>query len=159
MSLEQALAAQTAAITDNTTALNALIAAWTKLATQGKNIAQGVENGTVTKTTAGNITIPLAKAEVALPVLDKAEAKKPVATPPAPVTVTPAPAVETAPAEVAAASPSEAAEPITYAQVSKAITDGVKVNRDHVLATLAKFGVKKGPELKVEQYVEFLAAL
>lgn len=143
-----------AAIQENTNTMKELIAVWNKLSSQGKTIAKGVEDGTVTQTTAGNITIPLVKAETApLPVLDTVEAKKPAATPSA--AETPAAA-----AEPATASPSEQlAEPITYAQVSKAITDGVKVNRDHVLATLAKFGVKKGPELTVEQYADFLAAL
>ena len=137
-------------IQENTDTMKELIAVWNKLSTQGKSIAKGVEDGTVTQTTAGNITIPLAKAKtVPLPVLDTVEAKKPAATPS--VAVTPA-----AQPETAAASPSE---PITYAQVSKAITDGVKTNREHVVATLAKFGAKKGTELKVEQYADFVAAL
>ena len=53
----------------------------------------------------------------------------------------------------------KATEALSYDVVSKAITDKVKSNRDHVVATLAKFGVKKGTELKAEQYSEFLAAL
>ena len=133
-------------IQENTDTMKELIAVWNKLSSQGKSIAKGVEDGTVTQTTAGNITIPLAKAETdPLPVLDTVEAKKPAATP------SPAALPGTA-----AASPSEA---ITYAQVAKAITDGVKTNREHVVATLTQFGAKKGTELKVEQYADFLAAL
>lgn len=68
-----------------------------------------------------------------------------------------------APAAAYAASPAPAStvatEPLTYDQVAKAITEGVKVNRDHVVAILAKFSAKKGTELKVEQYADFLAAL
>jgi hypothetical protein len=48
---------------------------------------------------------------------------------------------------------------IDYPTISEAITNGVKKNRDHVVAILAKFGVKKGTELKSEQYPSFLAAL
>ena len=43
--------------------------------------------------------------------------------------------------------------------IGKAITEKVKTNRDHVVATLNKFGAKKGTELKAEQYAEFLEAL
>lgn len=52
-----------------------------------------------------------------------------------------------------------AAEPIPYAAVAAAITNMVKTNRDHVVATLAKFGAKKGPEVKAEDYPAFMAAL
>lgn len=48
---------------------------------------------------------------------------------------------------------------IDYPTISEAITNGVKKNRDHVVSILAKFGVKKGTELKSEQYPSFLAAL
>lgn len=48
---------------------------------------------------------------------------------------------------------------IEYPAVSEAITNGVKKNRDHVISILAMFGVKKGTELKTEQYPSFLAAL
>lgn len=52
-----------------------------------------------------------------------------------------------------------ATEPIAYATVAEAITEMVKKNRDHVVATLAKFGAKKGPEVKAEDYPAFMAAL
>lgn len=144
-----------AAILENTNTMKELIAVWNKLSSQGKTIAKGVEDGTVTATTAGSITIPLARAEEnPLPILDTVEAKKPAAASPPPETAA------ALPASKPEASKSEAAaEPITYAQVSKAITDGVKTNRDHVVATLAQFGAKKGTELAVEQYADFLAAL
>lgn len=61
----------------------------------------------------------------------------------------------------AAAEPqaSTAAEPIPYERVGKAITEMAKNNRAKAVATLDAFGVKKGPELKPEQYADFLAAL
>lgn len=84
--------------------------------------------------------------------VQKAEA--PAATPPAAapeVTTEP-----TAPTTTATASPSNTIE---YAQVSKAITEMVKANRDHAVATLAKYGAKKGTELKPEDYAAFLKEL
>lgn len=57
------------------------------------------------------------------------------------------------------AQASTAAEPLTYEQVAAAITAMVKKDRQKAVDTLAKFGVKKGPELKPEQYAEFMAAL
>lgn len=64
-------------------------------------------------------------------------------------------------AESAAASPqdSTAAEPIPYAKVADAITAAVKRSRQHAVDTLKRFGATKGPELKPEQYADFLAAL
>ena len=58
-----------------------------------------------------------------------------------------------------AAAASSADEPIPYERVGKAITDMVKANRQKAVDTLAAFGVKKGPELKPEQYAAFLAQL
>lgn len=51
------------------------------------------------------------------------------------------------------------AKPITYTEVSAAITAAVKTDRAAVLATLAAFGASKGPQLTPEQYAPFLAAL
>jgi len=48
---------------------------------------------------------------------------------------------------------------IEYAQVAQAIIDTFKVDRAKVVATLGKFGAKKGPELKKEDYAAFLAEL
>lgn len=52
-----------------------------------------------------------------------------------------------------------AATEVSYEQVAKAITDKVKTDRAHVIATLAAFKVAKGPELKPAQYADFLKAL
>ena len=82
-----------------------------------------------------------AKAEVAPP--------KPAATPPAAV-------AEPAKPEPVTASPSNV---IDYAQVAKAITDTFKVDRAKTIEALAKFGAAKGPQLKPEQYGDFLKEL
>ena len=57
------------------------------------------------------------------------------------------------------ATASSATEPVTYDQVAKAITEAAKANREKVIATLGKFGAKRGTELKAEQFADFLAAL
>lgn len=64
----------------------------------------------------------------------------------------------TPPAAAPAASPATQSE-LTYEVVGKAITEGVKTNRQHVVDVLKKFGATKGPELKQEQWADFLAEL
>lgn len=58
-----------------------------------------------------------------------------------------------------AGAESQASTAVTYDVVGKAITEKAKTDRAHVIATLAAFGVGKGPELKPEQYADFLKAL
>ena len=74
---------------------------------------------------------------------------------PGPTAAAPAPSTEATPP--AAAAPS--AEPITYEKVAAAITAMVKTDRQRAVDALAKFNAKKGPDLKPEQYGDFLAAL
>jgi hypothetical protein len=83
-----------------------------------------------------------------------AAAESPAPTQPVSETATSATtaSVESAPASV---SPSE----ISYDVVQRAITNKAKTDRDTAVAVLAKFGVKKGTELKPEQYAEILAEL
>lgn len=57
----------------------------------------------------------------------------------------------------APAPPSTAA--IEYDAVAKAINEVVKTNRERAVAALAKFGAKRGTELKPEQYADFLKEL
>ena len=132
MSLEQALA-------ENTSAIKELTAMWATLNKQAKTIVTDTEAG---KTT--GVTIAAAKH------IEVAPSPKPEPTPaPTPVAVE---AVAIASPVIAAESPSE----ITYDQVSKAITDKAKTDRNAVVALLGKFGVKKGTELKAEQYADFI---
>jgi hypothetical protein len=117
-------------------------------------ISDGMTLGTQTLVNA----IGSVPAQRAAQATDKAleKAAKVDAPKPAPATPVDAPSGATAPA--APVVESSTAE-ISYDTVSKAITDKVKVDKAHVVAVLAKFGAKKGPELKPEQYSEFLAAL
>ena len=91
----------------------------------------------------------LAPAKVASP--------KPAATPTASATATstPTPPAPAAP-EPAAASPSDE---VSYVTVAKAITDTFQKDKAKVIAALAKFGAAKGPQLKAEDYADFLKEL
>ena len=139
-----------AAIEKNTETMERLIAVWNKLAETtnarpvvGQDIADTAEvevKKSDVKPAAGQ---PTATA--------KTEAAAPEST-----TSAPAPAAQSAAAESQA---STAATTITYDQVAKAITEGVKADRAKVVAALTKFGAKKGPDLKPEQWAEFLAEL
>ena len=76
-----------------------------------------------------------------------------------PESTTSAPAPAAVSAAPAAPASTAAPKAVTYEQVAKAITECVKLDRAKVVAVLAQFGVKKGPELKPEQYAEFVGAL
>ena len=106
----------------------------------------------ITALIAAFTNLPVAKPEAAKVEAAKVEPQKPAPTPAAPV----AAQVEAAPAEPAVESPSDV---VDYAVVSKAITEAIKKDRQKVVETLSKFGVKKGPDLKAEQYTAFLKAL
>lgn len=84
---------------------------------------------------------------------------KAAAAPAAPAKTAAAPAPTAASAATDAQPSTAAAEAVSYDQVAKAITEGAKTNRAHVLATLERFGASKGPQLKPEQYADFLATL
>jgi len=48
---------------------------------------------------------------------------------------------------------------ISYAEVAAAIVATFKTDRAKTISALASFGAKKGPELKPEDYEEFLSVL
>jgi dihydroneopterin aldolase len=48
---------------------------------------------------------------------------------------------------------------ISYAEVAAAIVSTFKADRNKTVAALAQFGAKKGPELKPEDYEDFLNLL
>jgi hypothetical protein len=74
----------------------------------------------------------------------------------APAQSTEQPVVQPSTVQVADAT---SADPVTYDDVAKAINSKAKTNRQTVIDVLAKFGAKRGTDLKVEQYDDFLAAL
>lgn len=129
MSLELALAANTAAITE-------LTGAWKQLM-QSAAAIKASETVTVVKA-------------AGVPVIEKTVAPKPVETPAAtPIAVE---AAVTASPETAKASPSD----ITYEDVSKAVLAKMKTDKPAVMAAAAKFAVKNAKELKPEQWADFI---
>jgi hypothetical protein len=131
-----------AALIDNTNTMKALIAA--------------MEATAAAQASAQAAPKPRA-APAAAPAPGPSTAKAVEAAAPASTASAQAPAAVSAQAPAAAST--AAADPVTYDQVAKAITDGVKKSRDAVMAALGQFGAKKGPELKPEQYADFLKAL
>jgi len=134
MSLEQALA-------DNTAAIRELIAVMRPAApVTAPVMTYHVES------TKDNVSTIVARID-RLPVLIDPDEK---AAPEVPYVL---PALQ--PREAVAEAPAA----IEYAQVAQAIIDTFKTDRWKVINTLGKFGAKKGPELKVGDYAAFLAEL
>ena len=142
-----------AAIQENTNTMKELIAVWNKLAetTNARPVATYVSDDAPGDHAKARVKKDAAAASGQTTAAAKTEAAAPEST-----TSAPAPAAQSAAAESQA---STAATTITYDQVAKAITEGVKADRAKVVAALTKFGAKKGPDLKPEQWAEFLAEL
>lgn len=139
MSLEAVTQENTAALKEHTEVMKALLA----------------------RLTAGAITTPAAEKPVATP--KSVPAASPAPSKPTATAVADAAPEKTASASspaaesAAAAPPASTAAPATYDQVKPLI---LKINtakgREAALAALAKFGVDKGPDLKPEQFAEFI---
>lgn len=130
------------ALQENTETMKALIAA---LAATGLAAASSA-----------NAVKPMA-AQAAAGASGQTTAKAGEADAPANITNAKAPVAASVKADAPASI--AATDPVTYDQVSKAITDGVKADRAKVVDALATFGANKGTELKAEQYADFLKAL
>ena len=133
MSLEQVLA-------DHATAIREL----TAFLRQSAKTAPWTGGDTITAT-AGLPTLTLTAAQPPVSIIEETERAAPEVA-----YVMPALQPREAEPEVAV---------IEYAQISKAITTAFVKDRSAVVAALAKFGAKKGPELKVSDYAAFLAEL
>ena len=147
MSIEQTIAANTAALTAQTAAMEALVAVYAKLTAQAKNVVAEVQAG---KTTA--VTLAAEKR------IEVAPTPKPVDTPVAVVTATATPEV-TAPAEPAAASPSEAPTVVEMKDLSAAVTAAATRNREGLVALLGKHNVKRASELPQDKWAGLVAEL
>jgi hypothetical protein len=143
----------------NTTQLSAVLAALGLASTAGAaepstaDLVQIAKDRAATKETAAK---PVEKSAKADPAPGQRTAKVEAAAAPAKTAEESDPSAGNAEAEHQA---STAAAEVSYEQVAKAITDKVKTDRAHVIATLAAFKVAKGPELKPAQYADFLKAL
>lgn len=129
-----------AVIQENIDTMKALIAALAATATASASAAPKPAAAKATPAASGQ---PTAKAVAAA-----APASTTKESPPA-----------AASAATAAPASTAATEPVTYDQVCKAITDGVKADRAKVVAVLEKFGAKRGTDLVATQYADFMAAL
>ena len=136
MSLEQVLA-------DHATAIRELTAFLRQNAKTAP--APWTGNDTITAAAAGLPTLTLTAAQPPVSIIEETERAAPEVA-----YVMPALQPREAEPEVAV---------IEYAQISKAITTAFVKDRSAVVAALAKFGAKKGPELKVSDYAAFLAEL
>ncbi len=133
MSIEQALA-------ENTAAIKELVAVWGKLTAQAASVKAKVDAGETGVIAAAGTPV----AEVKPAAAEKPKAEKPKAEP------KPEPKAE---------PKAEAAPALDYAKVGAAITAFAAANgRDATLAKLGEFGVTSGKALKPEQYADALAA-
>jgi hypothetical protein len=139
MSLEQVLA-------DHATAIRELTAF---LRQNAKTAPAPWTGGDTITATAGLPTLTLTAAQPPVSIVEETEHAAPEVAYTLPA-LQPREAVAVAEPEVAV---------IEYAQISKAITTAFVKDRGAVVAALAKFGAKKGPELKVSDYAAFLAEL
>lgn len=135
MSIEQTIAANTAALTAQTAAIENLAAMWKLLTANATAIKAG-----------------------GVPLSEKAPDPKPAPTPAAPVTATPTPEVS-APAEPAAASPSEAPAVVEMKDLSAAVTAAATRNRDGLVALLGKHNVKRASELPQDKWAALVLEL
>lgn len=141
MSLEQAIASQTAAIMANTEAVNALLAA--------------LANGSAP---IGATTQPAVEAKTRKPKAEKTT-EVPSSMFDAGNAGT-APTAETPSTTTTEAVTSSATETkVTREMLTKAVLDVVKVNRQAAVDILAEFGAKKAPELKDDQVAPAFAKL
>lgn len=138
MSLEQALA-------DNTAAIVKLTEAWLKLSGTAQAIGAIAQPGDVIA--AGGKPVAEVKADK-----PKAESKAKVAA-------DPKPAAEPSTPEAPAAQTVSSSEPIEYPVLQKAVFALAGKSRDAAAAVAAGFGVKTFKELPAEQWGDALAAV
>ena len=165
MSLETALAENTAALTAQTKTINSLLECWNTLRTQSIKLSrEGHTAATITAagvplTDVPEVAAPAAETTKAPGKTAKAKADpKPAPTPDAPDAPE---AAQTADAtdSTASDSPFEEATEVSLEAVSDAITKYVPTHRAEVVAALAKFGAKRGSEIKPEERGLFLAEI
>lgn len=157
MSLELALAANTAAIQEQTAALRALGEAWNALREQATQL-RSAGHSAATVVSAGVPQADAPKVEQPAPAkAPKAEkAPKPAPTPAVEEPAQP----EAAADEPAVESPSEEAAPApTLQDIQDLIRSNMGHHREAIVKTLAKYGAKRASELKAEDYAAFVATL
>ena len=135
MSLEQALA-------ENTAVMKELVAAWKALT------ANAAACKTVDVVKAGGVKV-----------LEKVADPTPADTQTAPATATATPTPGPAPIEPAAASPSDTPAVVEMKDLSAAVTAAATRNRDGLVALLGKYEVKRASEVPQDQWAALVAEL
>ena len=153
------------ALKENTAAVQALIAVWTKLVAQGNavtaNVAAKTAAGEAYGVTAGGTPVtvvdPKPEAEAPKAEAPKAEAPKAQAAAPAPTPTVSEPAQTAAVAapEAAAESPSE--EVVDLALLTKETTGAATRNRAGLVALLAEFGAARASAIPADKWAEYIA--
>ena len=148
------------ALKENTAAVQALIAVWTKLVAQGnavtENAAAKTAAGEAYGVTAGGTPVtvrdPKPTAKVDAP---KVEAPKDAEPAPTPAADVQAPTTENAAPETAAESPSE--EVVDLALLTKETTGAATRNRPGLVALLAEFGAARASAIPADKWAEYIA--
>lgn len=153
------------ALKENTAAVQALIAVWTKLVAQGNavttNVAAKTAAGEAYGVTAGGTPVtvvdPKLPAKAATPEVEapKVEAPKVAAPATTPTADVQAPTTENAAPETAAESPSE--EVVDLALLTKETTGAATRNRAGLVALLAEFGAARASAIPADKWAEYLA--
>lgn len=159
MTLEAALAANTAALNAQTEAIRSLLACWDNLRTQAIKLSN--EGHTPASLTVAGVPMaeaPAAAQDTAAPATKVAKAKADPKPAPTPAADEPA-QTEVATDATASDSPSDEVPEVSIDEVSAAITKYVTAHRPIVVGTLAEFGAKRGSEIPPEKRGEFLRVL
>ena len=153
------------ALKENTAAVQALIAVWTKLVAQGNavtaNVAAKTADGESYGVTAGGTPVtvvdpkPTAKAATAKVEAPKVEAPKVVEPAPTPAADVQAQTTENAAPETAAESLSE--EVVDLALLTKETTGAATRNRAGLVALLAEFGAARASAIPADKWAEYIA--
>lgn len=175
MSLEQALAEQTAAIRENTRAVLALHEAWQHLRERAKYMADvATHAGGVPLADPKPVATPAAKeaapkvAAAPAPAVESPSEGKPAPPAPSPAagptTAEAAAPVKTESAPAPAAESVEAPQPASTAAIdmkalSTIVTAAATRNREGLVAVLARFGVKRASELPQDKWPALVAEL
>ena len=141
------------ALKENTAAVQALIAVWTKLVAQGNavttNVAAKTAAGEAYGVTAGGTPVTVADPK------PEAEAPKVVEPAPTPAADVQALTTENAAAETATEALSE--EVVDLALLTKETTGAATRNRAGLVALLAEFGAARASAIPADKWAEYIA--
>ena len=153
------------AIKENTAAVQALIAVWTKLVAQGNavtaNAAAKTAAGEAYGVTAGGTPVtvvdPKPPAKAATPKVETPQVEAPEVAAPAPTPTVSEPAQTAAVAAPEAATESPSEEVVDLALLTKETTGAATRNRAGLVALLAEFGAARASAIPADKWAEYIA--